>query len=339
MHKILLVAGNLDPAYSYEFHNFLKPLEKMGHKVLTFDFIKSMNDYGRELMNQKLLYYVKEELPNLVIFVPQTDEFIPNIIDAIGQQTVTLAYFFDDMWRIDFSRFWAQHFNFVTTSDINGIKKFKDAGYENVIYSPFACNTNIYCKKNLPKIYDVTFVGGFNPYREWYINILKKEGIDVKTWGIGWNTKMLSSEEMINVFNQSRINLNLSNNISWDIRYLLNNNRPLRKTLQIWKESILAFRKSDYKTVEQVKGRHFEINACGGFQISYYVEGLEKLYNIGEEISLFVSPDDLVQKVKYFLDHNNERESIAIRGLDRTIKDHTIEKRMNDIFNIILRNR
>ena len=44
MHKILLVAGNLDPAYSYEFHNFLKPLEKMGHKVLTFDFIKSMND-------------------------------------------------------------------------------------------------------------------------------------------------------------------------------------------------------------------------------------------------------------------------------------------------------
>lgn len=332
MDKILLVAGNLDPAYSYEFHNFLKPLEKMGHKVLTFDFIKSMNDYGREVMNQKLLSYVIEELPNLVIFVPQTDEFIPNIIDAIGQQTVTLAYFFDDMWRIDFSRFWAQHFNFVTTSDVNGIKKFKEAGHENVIYSPFACNTDIYRKKNLPKIYDVTFVGGFNPYREWYINSLKKEGIDVNTWGIGWNTNMLSSEEMINVFNQSRINLNLSNNICWDIRYLLNNNRPLRKTLQIWKHSILAFRKSDFKTVEQVKGRHFEINACGGFQLSFYVEGLEKLYNIGEEISIYNSPYDLVQKVKFYLQNEDEREHIALHGLERTLREHQMKQRFENIF-------
>jgi len=335
MKKIILVGGNFDPNNSYEFHNFQKPLENLGYEVVTFDFIQVMAVYGREVMNQKLLSFVKENSPDLVFFVPRTDEFIPNIIDAIGQHTLTLAYFFDDMWRIDYSRFWAQHFNFVTSSDVNGIKKFSLAGHQNVIYSPFACNTEIYCKKNLPKIYDVTFVGGFNPYREWYINKLRKEGINVKTWGIGWGTKMLSSEDMINVFNQSRINLNLSNNICFDIRYLLNSNRSIRKTLNIWKHTFLAKRQSDFKTIEQVKGRHFEINACGGFQISYYVEGLEKLYNIGEEISLFVSPDDLVQKVKYFLDHNDERESIAIRGLDRTIKDHTIEKRLNDIFNSI----
>jgi spore maturation protein CgeB len=332
MNRIILVSGNFDPANSYEYHNFLKPLENMGKEVMSFDFKKIMDEYGREQMNQKLLSFVKEHSPDLVIFVPQTNEFIPNIIDAIGQHTLTLAYFFDDMWRIDFSRFWAQHYNFVTTSDVNGIKKFKEAGYENVIYSPFACNTDFYCKKSLPKIYDVTFVGGFSPYREWYINSLKKEGIDVKTWGIGWNTKMLSSEEMINVFNQSRINLNLSNNICWDIRYLLNNNRPLRKTFQIWKQSILAFIKSDFKTVEQVKGRHFEINACGGFQLSYYVEGLEKLYNIGEEISLYFSPEDLLHKINYFLKNENEREYIALHGLERTQREHQMKQRFENIF-------
>ena len=154
----------------------------------------------------------------------------------------------------------------------------------------------------------------------------------MKTWGTGWNTKMLSSEEMINVFNQSRINLNLSNNICWDIRYLLNNNRPLRKTLQIWKQSILAFKKSDYKTVEQVKGRHFEINACGGFQLSYYVEGLEKLYNIGEEISLYFSPEDMAHKIKYFLKNEDEREHIALHGLERTQREHQMKQRFENIF-------
>jgi spore maturation protein CgeB len=331
MKKIILVAGNLDPAKSYEFHNFIKPLEKMGNEVLPFDFMKILLSCGREQMNLKLLSFVKEHLPHLVIFVPQTDEFIPQTIDEIGRYSLTLGYFYDDMWRIDYSRFWAQHYNFVTTSDINGINKFKEAGHTNVIYSPFACNNEIYCNKNMPKLYDVTFVGGYNPYREWYINYLKKEGINVQTWGIGWESKMLSSEDMINVFNQSRINLNLSNNVCWDIRYLLNSDRSFRKTLHIWKQTFLATRQSDFKTVEQVKGRHFEINACGGFQLSYYVEGLEKLYRIGEEISLFFSPDDLLQKVKYFLKHDDERELIAISGLERTHKEHTMEKRFHHI--------
>jgi len=332
MNKIILVSGNLDSANSYEYNNFLKPLENMGKEILTFDFIKTMNDCGREVMNQKLLSYVNEELPNLVIFVPQTDEFIPNIIDAIGKKTQTLAYFFDDMWRIDFSLFWSNHYNYITTSDINGVNKFKQAGHENVIYSPFACNTEIYKKKELTKVHDVSFVGSYNPYREWFINILKKNGINVKTWGLGWNTKMLSTEEMINVFNQSRINLNLSNNICWDIRYLVDSNRSIRKSINIWKQTYLATRQSDFKTVEQIKGRHFEINACGGFQLSYYVEGLEKFYDIGQEISIYNSPFDLVEKTKYFLQNEYERESIASSGYLRTQKMHSMEKRFHYIF-------
>ena len=105
MNTIILVSGNLNPTNSYEYHNFLKPLENMGKEVLTFDFKEIMNDCGREQMNQRLLSFVKENSADLVFFVPQTDEFIPKIIDAIGQHTLTLAYFYDDMWRIDFSRF------------------------------------------------------------------------------------------------------------------------------------------------------------------------------------------------------------------------------------------
>ena len=342
MKKILLVAGSLNTISSYEYHNFLLPLEKMGYKVDAFDYIASIERMGRDAMNKQFLTMVKQEQPELVFVVPQTDQFIPEVIDEINQHAITLGYFFDDMWRVEYSRFWARHFNFVTTSDVNGMRKFKEAGFTNVIYSPFACNTDIYCNKNLPKLYDVTFVGGYNPHREWYLNYLKKKGIDVQIWGTGWPSNMLSSEDMINVFNQSRINLNLSNSVCWDIRYLLTPFRSFVKTrspyrslvnaLHVWKHAFHATRQSDMKTVEQVKGRHFEINACGGFQLSYYVEGLERMYEIGEEIALFVSPEDLFQKIKYYLGHEDERESIAVRGYICTQQEHTMEKRFQHIF-------
>ena len=82
MKKVILVAGPLDPAKSYEYHNFQKPLEKMGHEVVPFDFVAVIRAYGREEMNRKLLTAVKEYLPDIVIFVPHTDQFIPEIITS-----------------------------------------------------------------------------------------------------------------------------------------------------------------------------------------------------------------------------------------------------------------
>lgn len=332
MKKILLVAGSLNKISSYEYHNFLLPLEKMGFKVDTFDFIASIERLGRDEMNKHLLTMVKQEQPELVFIVPQTDQFIPEVVDEIKQYAKTLGYFFDDMWRIEYSRFWARHFNFVTTSDVNGLQKFRTAGVTNVVYSPFACNTDFYCRTEVPKIFDVTFVGGYNPYREWYINSLRRAGIDVHVWGSGWASGMITSEEMINIFNKSRINLNLSNCISWDIRYLCAPFPPFKRNLRAWREALYAIKRNDMKTVEQVKGRHFEINACGGFQLSYYVEGLEKMYSIGEEITLYVSPEDMIEKTKYYLKHDEERKAIAARGYARSLRDHSMEKRFQQIF-------
>lgn len=331
MNKIILVAGALNPINSYEYHNIFKPLEKMGYIVKGFDFIARLKAIGREKMNQEMLAFIKFEQPQLVIFVPHTDQFIPEIIDEINQYAITLGYLFDDTWRIEYSRFWARHFNFVTTSDINGLSKFREAGFENVLYSPFACNTDVYYKKNLPKKYDVTFIGQYHPHRDWHIQYIKKARIDVQVWGAGWPSSTLSTEDMINIFNQSRVNLNLSNCVSWDFRYLASPFRPIKSTLRVWRQTIRSITRQDIKKWEMVKGRHFEINACGVFQLSYYVEGLERLYAIGEEIAVFVSPEDLVEKIRYYLKHDEERENIASRGYERTHSDHSMAKRLRDI--------
>jgi spore maturation protein CgeB len=68
------------------------------------------------------------------------------------------------------------------------------------------------------------------------------------------------------------------------------------------------------------------------------MEGLEKRYNIGNEVELFYTPGQLVERVHYYLKHEDEREEIAHRGYERTLRDHTMEKRLADLFDRILPN-
>jgi spore maturation protein CgeB len=332
MKKVILVAGSLDPAKSYEFHNFQKPLENLGHHVVPFDFVALKSIHNKFEINSLLLAAVREHRPDIVLFVPHRDEFNPEVIDEIGRLSITLGYYFDDTWRIDYSRFWARHFKFVTTSDVHGLRKFEDAGVTNVIFSPFACNVDVYSKRDLPKLYDVTFIGQYHPFREWTLNYLRNAGISVCAWGMGWPKGMVDTEEMINIFNQSRINLNMSNCVCWDARYLSTPFRPLKTTLRVWRQVLHALTRPDMKVGEMVKGRYYEVCATGGFQLAHYAEGLERAYTLGEEVAIYLSPEDMLEKVRYYLAHEEEREAIANKGYLRTLSDHTMEKRFQAIF-------
>jgi len=113
----------------------------------------------------------------------------------------------------------------------------------------------------------------------------------------------------------------LSNSRSWDIRML--SAMPIHGLRQL----------RSPKTSEQIKARHFEINSCGAFQLSYYVDGLEREYAPGKEIGLYLDPDDMIEKIRYYLSDDDLREGIAAAGLARTLKQHTFQKRFDRVFN------
>lgn len=326
--KVIVVAmlydyGIEERGYSYEYYNFYQPLKEMYRDVQMFDFMTLLKQKGKQSMNQELLHLVKESRPDLVMFSLYTDQFIPEIVDDLRKYTKTLCFFHDDAWRVEFSRFWARHFDWFTTPDFHRVQEYHHLGYDNAIHFPYACNPAIYKKLNLPKKYDVSFVGLAHPYRKWLIGKLKKAGINVYTAGSGWPAGHLAQEEVIRVINQSKINLNLSNSKSWDVRYLLSLISSPRG-LYIWLRSP--------KNVEQMKARQFEINGCGGFQLSHYVDGLEHCYEIGQEIAVYLDVDDLISKVKYYLAHDDEREAIADKGYQRTLAEHTYAQRFQSVF-------
>jgi len=332
VRKILLVTMMYDygikkRGFSYEYYNFYQCLKNLGENVQFFDFLTLFQERGKEQMNQELFEVVRREKPDLVFFTAYKDQFISDVLDTIKKHTTTLCYLYDDPWRMDYSKFWARHCTFVVTSDINGIQRFGETGYHNVIYSPFSCNHLLYTKQDLPKLYDVSFVGGFHPFRNWLLRKIRSAGIQVFVWGGGWNRGHIQIPRMIKIFNQSRINLNLSNCVSWDLRYLLSSPRAIKNTL------------TSAKAREMVKFRQFEINMCGAFQLSYYSEGLEHYYEIGKEIAVYLTVDDLIEKIHYYLKHDDVREEIAMRGYRRSLVDHTMEKRLRNLLREIGQNK
>lgn len=323
--KILIAAllydyGHKERGYSWEYYNLFQSLKDMGNNIDFYDFLTEYNSKGKVEMNNELLGKIKANNYDVTIFSLYTDQFIPKVINETRKYTKTLCFFHDDTWRKDFSLFWARQFDYFTTTDIYGEERYKKLGLKNAIYFPWGCNPNIYKKLQLSKVYDVSFVGGYHPIRAWLINLLRKNKIKVDVFGTGWPYGFIDQNKMIKVFHQSKINLNLSNNSSWDIRYLLSSRKSLWNTL------------NSPKNTEQMKARHFEINGCGGFQLSYYVEGLEHNYEIGKEIAIYTSPANLVEKVKYYLSNDIEREQLANAGYERTLKDHTFDKRFSYAF-------
>ena len=326
--KVMLVAllheyGDPKRGYSYEYQNFYLCLKEVFEDAQLFDFYPLFIAEGKEAMNQALRRLIERERPDLTIFALYGEEFIPEVIEELKNYTTTVCYFFDDDWRLEFANAWAPRFHYFTTPRTATLRRYRERGYEGVIYSPFGYNHFVYRRKPLPKIYDVSFVGALHPYRSWIIRSLQKAGIKVAVWGHNWPKGKVDQEGMIDVFNQSKINLNISNSTSWDLRYLLSSRKAIRN-------SVLS-----HKTTEQIKGRHFEICGCGGFQLTYYTEDLEHHFEINREVAIYMKRDDLIEKIRYYLKHEDEREAIAEAGYRRALSEHTYAQRFIGLVDLI----
>lgn len=70
--------------------------------------------------------------------------------------------------------------------------------------------------------------------------------------------------------------------------------------------------------------RMYDLPANGVMQISDGGAYLNDFFKVGEEIASYKDAEDLIDKVKYYLAHDEERERIALNGFRRVRKDYNI---------------
>jgi spore maturation protein CgeB len=295
--------GHKDWGLSYEHYNFYHTLLNMDYSLIYFDYDRINQKYGIKKMSRILREAVYYYQPDILFYYHYHDWIEHDIWREISDElpTKTIVGLGDDHWRYEETRSVWELFNLVVTTDKNGHEKRNKEGFSNVFLSQWACNHFMYKKLNLPKTYDVSFVGRCYGERDNFVNTLKKEGINIATFGQGWeNGSRVSQADLIRIFNQSKISLEIS----------------------------FASKGDEI----QIKGRDFEASGCGSLLLTKDTEEIARYFIPGEEIITYQDANDAAEKIKYYLKNEEERKKIAKRGYERVMREHTYEKRFSEIF-------
>ena len=148
----------------------------------------------------------------------------------------------------------------------------------------------------LPKLYEVCFVGLRYGIREKIVKGLQKAGILVAAYGAGWDGGRLDTKDVPQLFAQSKIVLGVGT-----IGHC---------------EDFYAF-----------KMRDFDGPMSGSCYVTHDNPDLQLVYKVGEDIVTYRSVDDCIDKVRWYLSHEDERERVAQAGRARALTDHTWDKR------------
>lgn len=93
----------------------------------------------------------------------------------------------------------------------------------------------------------------------------------------------------------------------------------------------------DLAQKESANMRIFEATGTGVFLLTEYFKNLERYFKIGKEIETFTGEQELIEKIRYYIAHPEEREEIARRGQRRCLRDHSMGKRVSQFDTIIRR--
>ena len=273
-----------------------------------------------------------------LFYIVYKDELDPDTIRQLQSTGLkVIAFLYDDDWRMDY---YLEHIipyvdYAIGTNNFQGEKICSEKGYNN--YYKYSCGAGLYVKKpdNIDYKYDVSFIGMKTFHRQWIVEELEAKDLHVECFGNGWENGRVSLDEVYKIFTTSKINLNLSNSTTFDVRFYLYFIKkllfkpPIIKNLKKLRWVLKSY--SSEKRLEQMKARNFEINASFGFQLAHYAYGLERYFEIGKEVAIFSRIDELEYMIKYYLENEDERQEILNAGYKK-VKNFTYSAIFNSFF-------
>lgn len=310
-------------------------LKKIVDSAKFFDHRKILNNYmlcnyplfyqrACKKMNNRLIKEALKYKPDVLI-VFKGNTIFPSTIKFLKKRLMirTVLWYNDDPQYFEmYSRYLGPSYDYVFTSSFLCVPRYKKLGVENCYYIPFCCFEDFHKKIELSQEdeekfgCDISFAGTYYPEREIVLKSIVNKGYKIKIYGNGWRFashevrkyfrgSVIGGMNYIKLLNASKIVLNIHNN------------------------------EMKYGGMKSNK-RNFEATGCGSFVLSDKPIGIEDLFKLGEEIEVYQSKKELLDKIEYYLENPKEREKIAKAGQRRTYKDHTIKQRMKWILSTVL---
>jgi len=229
-------------------------------------------------------------------------------LDAIASLGIPMFSFHLDDRRAFFGRMignqWSGPAAVCNRYDLNltnasaSLVKYRAFG-ANVLFWPEGANPDFFRPLSLPEKYDVTFCGQRYGVRPMFVDYLRHNGIKVDCFGHGWEHGYAQEEDLVRIFNQSRINL--------------------------------GFGYVNESSDQCLKGRDFEVPACGAVYVTSLNGDIEDVYRVGQEIETYYSPQDCLQKIRNLLPDQKKRAQIKSAARDAVESRHSWAARMRQL--------
>ena len=114
-------------------------------------------------------------------------------------------------------------------------------------------------------------------------------------------------------------------------KHIHNYNIPPEEVNTVYNSTKICLNIHHRQSKEGVNPRTFEILGAGAFQLIDYKKELEDMFDIGREIVCYKNEADLLDKIEYYLENEDERNKIARRGHEIVKKKHTYKHRAETI--------
>ena len=290
---------------STEYAAFIPALKNLGHDVAHFELWDRSRYSDYNALNQLLLTTIEQERPDVLLTVQLQYEIFIETLEIIRKRgdVMTICWTTDDSWKYrQVSRFIGRYYHVMTTTYPDVIRNYHQDHISHVFLTQWAARSD---QLSAPLsahqcLYPVSFIGEAHGRRKQRVQYLLDRGIPVSCFGYGWPHGPVSADDVSKIMRNSIISLNFANS------------RGRR---------------------DQIKARTFEVPGAGGFLLSEAAPNLENWYVPDQEIAVFRTDHELLQKIKFYLSHPDIRDRIAIAGFERTCNAHTYENRLDSVLN------
>lgn len=234
--------------------------------------------------------------PDLVVFIDSPGGFFPKGLEKLPCPTA--CYLIDVHQGFDLRAQYAYFFDFIFCAQKSYVDHLKKLKLNNVFWLPLACDPEIHGKRELPKIYDIGFVGNWRFPRRLRLLTLLAHHFTLNDF-----RRVYPKEQIATIYSQSKLVFNCSVNGDLNMRI-------------------------------------FEALASGSMLITDRIDnGLDELFKDGVHLVTYQDEDSLLEQVKYYLEHEAERESIAMAGMQLVLAHHTYSNRVQTILDTVFRAR
>jgi hypothetical protein len=165
--------------------------------------------------------------------------------------------------------------------------------------------------------YDVTHIGGYSPLHAERNQLLETLAgqVPIQFWGYGENN--LPAESLV---------LKNFKGPAWG-----------RSMYAIRAQSRIVVTRHVSSVVRDCCGNMtmFETTGMGALLMTDARGNIREFFEPDREVVTYRSADDCVEKIRYYLAHEDERQKIAQAGQERTLRDHTYGKRMQALLTLV----